>query len=147
MKHLISGRKLNRSKKQREALFSNLMVNLFEHGAIKTTRAKAKSIQSLVDKAITTAKSGGINGRRKLAVTFGKRSLANLLVDKIAKDSTRTSGFTRITTLGERLGDNALMVRIELVDYKAPVKAEPAKPVSTLPSKGGTPAKKTVNKE
>lgn len=125
MKHRVLGRKLNRTKKHREALFANLMTALFEHGQIKTSQAKAKAIQSMAEKAITTAKKQSVPSRRKLAETFGKRQTANILTDEIAKmTAARTSGYTRIVSLGERRGDNTPMVRLELIDYK---KAEPKK--------------------
>lgn len=125
MKHRVLGRKLNRTKKHREALFANLMTALFEHGHIKTSQAKAKAIQSMAEKAITTAKKQSVSSRRKLAETFGKRQTVNILTDEITKmAAARTSGYTRIVSLGERRGDNTPMVRLELVDYK---KVEPKK--------------------
>lgn len=130
MKHRVLGRKLNRTKKHREALFANLMTALFEHGQIKTSQAKAKAIQSMAEKAITTAKKQSVPSRRKLAETFGKRQTVNLLTDEITKmTAVRTSGYTRIVSLGERRGDNTPMVRLELIDYKKaePVKIEEAK--------------------
>jgi large subunit ribosomal protein L17 len=123
MKHAVAGRKLNRSKKHRSALFTNLMVGLFEHGSIVTTQAKAKAIKNQAEKLISDAKSAKVATRRSLAQVFGKRAVANLLVDRIAKSQTRSSGYTRIVILGERRGDNALLVRLELVDYQAPEKA------------------------
>lgn len=138
MKHQVSGKKLNRTKKHREALFANLISSLIEHGKINTTQAKAKAVQGQVEKLITKAKSATVSNRRELASVFGKRQTANHLVEKTAKDAAdRTSGFTRIISLGERQGDNAMMARLELVDFKLN-----AKPVETKKETAKPAAKK-----
>ena len=120
MKHRSKGIKLNRSKKHRQALITNLCLSLFEHGHIKTTLAKAKATSQTVDKLITTAKKNSIPARRKLARVFGKRQSVNQLVDNVAKQlTTRKSGYTRIVRLGNRSGDDAIMARLELIDYQS----------------------------
>ncbi len=116
MRHQIYGRKLNRTSKQRKALFKNLVSSLFERGAIVTTEAKAKSIKGLVDTLIHKAQQGSVATARVLASFFGTRAIVAKLMNEIApamKD--RVSGFTRIIKLGNRRGDNAETVRIELV--------------------------------
>lgn len=116
MRHQIYGRKLNRTSKQRKALFKNLVASLFERGAIVTTEAKAKSIKGLVDTLIHKAQQGSVATARVLASFFGTRAIVARLMNEIApamKD--RVSGFTRIIKLGNRRGDNAETVRIELV--------------------------------
>ncbi len=95
------------------------MTALFENGQIKTSQAKAKAIQRMVEKTITTAKKQSVPSRRKLAETFGKRQIVNILTDEITTmTAVRTSGYTRIVSLGERRGDNTPMVRLEIIDYK-----------------------------
>ena len=116
MRHQVYGRKLNRTSKQRKALFKNLVSSLFERGAIVTTEAKAKSIKGLVDTLIHKAQQGSVATARVLASFFGTRAIVARLMNEIApamKD--RVSGFTRIIKLGNRRGDNAETVRIELV--------------------------------
>lgn len=136
MKHLVKGRKLNRTRKHREALFTNLMTSLIANGQIKTSQAKAKAVQSMIEKAITTAKKQTVPSRRKLATIFGKRETVNVLTESIAKmTGNRTSGYTRIISIGERRGDNMPLVRLELIDYKKEVKTEDKKPMVTAEAK------------
>lgn len=139
MRHRISGRKLNRDSQHRQALFTNLVVALIEHGEIKTTLAKAKSVQALMDKLMTKAKGATLADRRNIAKTLNKRALVNRLVDEVAPHSAkRSSGFTRIVRLGVRRGDDAMMVRLSLVDKPA------VAPVAVAPAKEeAKPAKKT----
>jgi large subunit ribosomal protein L17 len=110
-------------------LYKNLSLSLFEHGSIKTTHAKAKAVSRFVDKLITLAKKNSVASRRELAKVFGKRKPTNYLVDKVAPQLTRTSGYTRIVKLGKRQGDDAVMARLELIDFKKPQpKTETKKP-------------------
>lgn len=138
MRHQVYGRKLNRTSKQRKALFKNLVSSLFERGAIETTEAKAKSIKGLADTLIHKAQQGSVATARVLASFFGTRAIVARLMNEIApamKD--RVSGFTRIIKLGNRRGDNAETVRIELV-----VKPEPVLPKTVLPKKGASVVQK-----
>jgi large subunit ribosomal protein L17 len=146
MKHRKVGHKLNRTTKHREALYKNLSLSLFEHGAIKTTEAKAKAVSRFVDKLITQAKKNTISARRELARSFGKRQSVNHLVDVVAPQIKRTSGFTRTVRLGKRQGDDTMMVRMELLDYKKPVvvKKTSKKSVKKVPVK--KTAKKAIKK-
>lgn len=123
MKHRIATSKLSRDTNNRKALFKSLISSLIQVGEIKTTEAKAKAIKGLTDKLIRKAQDGSITARRLLARFFGRRDIVNKLVDNIAptmKD--RTSGFTRIIPLGKRRGDNATLVKMELI--AKPVEAE-----------------------
>ena len=119
MRHRVFGRKLGRDRDHRKALFKNLVASLIIHEQIKTTEAKAKSVKGLVDKIITKGKMGGLHAQRNLIGFFANRQV----VDKVVKVLTprfkqRTSGFTRIVRLGKRKGDQASIVRLELVDKK-----------------------------
>jgi len=119
MKHRVKGKKLNRSVKHRKALFKNLVTTLIEKGEVRTTEAKAKAIKGLFDKLMTKARLGTVHARRVIGGFLQRRSVANRLVDSIApKVGKRTSGFTRIVRLGRRRGDDAMMVKMELVDMK-----------------------------
>jgi len=117
MKHKVAGKKLSRTTNERKALFRALLGALFLHGAIKTTRAKAKAVAPQAEKLITLAKKGTLGARRQSAKALTKRQLVNLLFDEVApRFKTRISGFTRIINLGRRIGDGAEMVRLELVE-------------------------------
>lgn len=118
---------LNRNTKQRKSLMKNLVQEVVFHGSIETTEAKAKVIKGLLDKIIHKAQQGTVAARRVLGSFFGTKAVVNRLVDEVApamKD--RSSGFTRITHLQTRRGDNAEIVRIELVN-KPEVRVEEKK--------------------
>lgn len=116
MKHRVKNKALGRDTKHRKALFKNLLSSLFEHGAIETTEAKAKVIRRLADKIITKAKPRTLQARRTLERFFGSRQTVNTIVDKtIPLLGERKSGFTTLTKLGRRRGDDAAMVKLELL--------------------------------
>lgn len=128
MRHRVKGVKLGRDTAQRKSLFKNLLTALFVHGEIQTTEAKAKAIKGIADKLVSRAQSGTLPARRLISRFFGTRIVANRLVDEVApamKD--RQSGFTRIVRLGKRMGDDSMMVKMELMTK--PVKKEEVKPV------------------
>jgi large subunit ribosomal protein L17 len=115
MRHRKAGKKLGRSRDQRRALFKNLINALIIHGRIETTEAKAKAVKGLVDKVINKAKQGTLHSRRLLLGFLGSQEVVKKAVEDLAPQFKRVSGFTRIVKLGSRRGDNASMVRIELV--------------------------------
>lgn len=126
MRHRVSGKKLSRSKDHRKALFKNLVTSLVLHEQIQTTEAKAKAIKGLVDKVITKGKTGSLHARRVLAGFFTNQKAVEKIVKVLApRFRQRSGGFTRIIRLGRRRGDNASLVRIELVDKV--VEEKPAK--------------------
>jgi len=119
MRHRKKGKKLNRNTSQRKALFKNLIQALIIHEEIKTTQAKAKAIKGLVGKLITKAKKGSLHNRRQLLAFLQNKKVVSKLMDEIApRFSKRQSGFTRFTNLNRRRGDDAMMVRLELVEKK-----------------------------
>ncbi len=127
MRHRVKGVKLGRDTAQRKSLFKNLLTALFVHGEIQTTETKAKAIKGIADKLVSRAQSGTLPARRLISRFFGTRIVANRLVDEVApamKD--RQSGFTRIVRLGKRMGDDSMMVKMELITK--PVKKEEVKP-------------------
>ena len=106
-------RKFGRKKGQREALYKSLATALVDHGKIKTTSAKAKSLSTFADKLVTTAKKRSMASRRELAKTFHPK-IVKKLVDEIApRFSDRKGGYTRIIRLGQRKSDGAEMALIE----------------------------------
>jgi large subunit ribosomal protein L17 len=115
--HRVGGRKLSRKQGPRLALYKNLTVSVLRYERIKTTEAKAKEISSRVEKMITLAKRGDLAARRSVVAQFPDEPLVvSKLFDEIApKYADRTSGFTRIVKLGQRRGDAADIVQIELV--------------------------------
>src|SRR3954452_4332923 len=117
MAHRIGGRKLSRKQGPRISLFKNLTVSVIRYERVKTTEAKAKEISGRVEKVITLAKRGDLTARRAVVAQFPNEPLVvNKLFDEIApKYADRTSGFTRIVHLGQRRGDAAEIVQIELV--------------------------------
>ena len=117
MPHRIAGRKLGRKHDHRLAMLGNLAVSILRYERIQTTEAKAKEVRGLVDGMITLAKRGDLHARRQLV---SKMPHEPLIVDKLLteiaeKYADRPSGFTRIVKIGQRAGDAAPMVQIELV--------------------------------
>lgn len=115
MRHRNKDKKFNRDSKARRALFKGLVRSLVEHGSIVTTQAKAKEIKRLADKIIGKAKDDSLATRRLLHKFFGTRDVVNTLVDKIAPVfADRTSGFTTISDVGLRRGDNTQLSKLAL---------------------------------
>jgi large subunit ribosomal protein L17 len=117
MAHRIDGRKLSRKQGPRLALFKNLTVSVLRYERIKTTEAKAKEVRGRVEHMITLAKRGDLTARRAVIAAFPNEPLVvNKLFDELApKYADRTSGYTRIARLGQRLGDAAEIVQLELI--------------------------------
>lgn len=116
MRHNVMGRRLSRSTKHRKALFRNLATELFRHKRIKTTEAKAKSIQPIAERLITLARRGDLHARRLAARELHDPTVLKKLFDEIGPDMQgRSGGYTRIYKLGPRQGDAAEMALIELV--------------------------------
>ncbi|NJD29189.1 MAG: 50S ribosomal protein L17 [Chloroflexi bacterium] len=113
----MDGRKLGRKLGPRLALYKNLTVSVLRYERVRTTEAKAKEVQGRVEKMITLAKKGDLTARRAVIAQFPNEPLVvNKLFDEIApKYADRTSGYTRIVKIGQRPGDAAEMVQIELV--------------------------------
>ena len=98
-------------------MLANLATALFEHGAITTTQAKAKRMQPLAERLITFAKRGDLHARRRVLTVVHNKDVVHELFTEIGpRYANRNGGYTRITKLGPRKGDNAPMARIELVE-------------------------------
>ena len=117
MAHRVDGRKLSRKRGPRLALYKNLTVSVLRYERVKTTEAKAKEVQGQVERMITLAKRGDLAARRSVVSEFPNEPLVvTKLFDEIApKYADRTSGYTRIVKIGQRSGDAAEIVQIELV--------------------------------
>jgi large subunit ribosomal protein L17 len=98
-------------------MLANLATALFEHGKITTTQAKAKRLQPLAERLITSGKRGDLSARRRVLTVIRDKSVVHELFTEIAPQyANRNGGYTRITKLGPRKGDNAPMAQIELVE-------------------------------
>jgi large subunit ribosomal protein L17 len=98
-------------------LLANLATALFEHGRITTTEAKARRLRPVAERLITKAKRGDLHNRRIVMKTIRDKSVAHVLMTEIGpRYENRPGGYTRITKLGPRKGDNAPMAVIELVE-------------------------------
>ena len=110
------GARLGGSPAHQRLILSNLATALFEHGRITTTEAKARVLRPVAEKLITKAKKGDLHNRREVLKTIRNKSVVHVLFTEIAPTfAERPGGYTRITKIGPRKGDNAPMAVIELV--------------------------------
>lgn len=117
MRHLKSGRKLNRSSSHRHAMFRNMVTSLFLHEHLHTTDAKAKELRRFAERMITLGKRGTLHARRQALSFVRSRQVVAKLFDDIApRFSDRPGGYTRITKIGTRRGDAAPISLIELTE-------------------------------
>jgi len=145
------GARLGGSPSHEKIILANLATQLFEHGRIVTTEAKAKRLRPLAEKLITKAKRGDIHSRRLVLTTVKDKGVVHTLFTEIAPSmAEREGGYLRITKVGPRKGDNAPMAMIELVTesiedskkanrttvavQKSP--ARPAAPIASVPAAG-----------
>lgn len=115
-RHGYKGRKFGRETDQRRALKRGLMRAIIEKQSITTTLARAKEIRRETEKLITIAKKGGLANRRLLVARLDDIKTADLLMDVIAPQVKRDSGYLRIERAGFRRGDNTEMATISFVD-------------------------------
>src|SRR5450830_80628 len=116
-------------------MLANLAAALFTHKSIKTTETKAKRMRPLVERLITFAKRGDLHARRRVLAVIGDKSVVHELFTEIAPlVELREGGYTRITKLGFRKGDNASMVQIELVLEPVSPKPKSAKKTAAAAS-------------
>lgn len=115
-------RKFGRVLKVRTALYKSLATALIDHGQIKTTAAKAKSLSRVVDRLITLAKRENLNARRELLAHVGEKAVKKLMSEIAKANADRKGGYTRIIRLGQRRSDGAEMALVELTEtIAAPV--------------------------
>ncbi|MCO5969494.1 50S ribosomal protein L17 [Actinoallomurus soli] len=115
------GPRLGGSPSHQRIILANLATALFEHGRITTTEAKARRLRPLAEKLITKAKRGDLAARRQVLTVVRDKGVVHTLFTEIGpRFENRPGGYTRITKLGPRKGDNAPMALIELVEEAAP---------------------------
>lgn len=128
MKHRISFNRLGRKSSHRKALIRNMVTSLFRHERIRTTEVKAKEVRRYAERLITRAKVDSVHNRRMVArFVQDKAVLAKLFTDIAPRFVSRPGGYTRVLKLGERRGDAASMVILELVERKVEAKPEKKK--------------------
>ncbi|WP_313405539.1 50S ribosomal protein L17 [Aeromicrobium sp.] len=141
------GPRLGGSPSHQRLILANLAQSLFEHGRITTTEAKAKRLRPYAEHLITKAKTDTVANRRHVVKVIRDKGVLHTLFTEIGPAmATRPGGYTRITKIGPRKGDNAPMAVIEIVETKqfdasqpAPA-AAPAEPVETTDEVAQTPA-------
>ena len=149
-RHSYKGRKFGRETDQRLALIRSLECALIENQSITTTLARAKEIRRSTEKLVTMAKKGGLSNRRLVIARLNSVACGNLLVDVVAPQIKRNSGYLKIERAGYRKGDNAEMGTISFVDEidyskaEKPAKAEKEakKPAAKKPAAKKPAAKK-----
>jgi len=127
MRHKKSFNHLGRKSAHRKAMLSNMACSLIRHKRIETTTAKAKALKRYIEPLITRSKDDSTHARRVVfSYLQDKEAVSELFRDVAAKVGDRPGGYTRIIKLGNRLGDNADMCIIELVDFNENLLAEKA---------------------
>jgi large subunit ribosomal protein L17 len=123
------GARLGGSPAHQRHILANLATALFEHGRITTTETRARVLRPVAEKLITKARKGDLHNRREVLKTIRDKSVVHTLFTEIAPTfAERPGGYTRITKIGPRKGDNAPMAVIELVtEAYSPKAATPAK--------------------
>src|SRR3954462_1525811 len=130
------GPRLGGSPSHQRLIVSNLATQLFEHGRITTTQAKARVLRPVAEKLITKAKRGDLHNRREVLKTVRDKSVVHVLFTEIAPTfAERPGGYTRITKVGPRKGDNAPMAVIELVSEAYEPKSAKKKPAQKKSTK------------
>jgi large subunit ribosomal protein L17 len=116
MRHRKKGKILDRKKAPREMMLRNLAASVLIYERVKTTKAKASAVKPLVEKLITAAKKGDLTARRKLISVLPQKMAVKKSMEVLGKRyKDRNGGYTRVIKLGNRQGDGAEIVQIELV--------------------------------
>ena len=143
MRHGKKGNHLGRTDSHRRAMLANMASSLIKHKRISTTLAKAKALRMYVEPLITKSKTDTTHSRRIVfSYLQDKETVTELFRDVAAKVATRPGGYTRIIKLNNRLGDNAEMALIELVDYNEVYGKEAEAAEKKTTRRGRTKAKK-----
>lgn len=127
MRHRHGLRKLNRTSSHRLAMLRNMTVSLLRHEAIKTTVPKAKELRRVVEPILTLGKTDTLANKRLAFARLRDREIVQKLFAELGpRYATRNGGYLRILKMGFRVGDNAPMAYVELVDRPEPTAAEEA---------------------
>ena len=144
MRHLKSGRQLNRTSSHRKAMLNNLAISILDKERVQTTTPKAKEVRGVVERLITYGKNNTLHSIRTAAKTIKNKDILKKLFEDIGPSyKDREGGYTRVIKVGERKGDNAELSIIELVardgdDKRVRAKASSKKKKSSVKK---TPAK------
>jgi large subunit ribosomal protein L17 len=140
MRHRQSGKRLGRNTSHRKAMLRNMVTSLLEHEKITTTDARAKELRPVAEKLITLAKRGDLHARRLVTEVVRDRKAVAKLFERIApRYADRPGGYTRIIKLGHRLGDNAALSMITLIEEECTPKPKKKAP-KPLPAAKAAPA-------
>jgi large subunit ribosomal protein L17 len=124
MRHRHGLRKLNRTSSHREAMLRNMTVSLLKHEVIKTTLPKAKELRKVVEPIITLGKKPSLANRRLAFDRLRDRDMVVKIFNELGpRYASRNGGYLRILKFGFRIGDNAPMALVELMDRPEPVEA------------------------
>jgi large subunit ribosomal protein L17 len=142
------GARLGGSPAHQRLIVANLATALFEHGRITTTEAKARVLRPVAERLITKAKKGDLHNRRQVLATVKDKGVVHALFEDIApRYADRPGGYTRITKLGPRKGDNAPMAVIELVTEAYTPKPKAAKASDKAAAPAPAPVEETPVEE
>jgi large subunit ribosomal protein L17 len=134
MRHLKSGRRLNRSSAHRTSMFANMACALIKHEQITTTLPKAKELRPVVEKLVTSAKNGkgSLHARRQALSRIKDATMVTKLFEVLGpRYAARPGGYLRVLKAGFRYGDNAAMAVIEFIDRDPEAKGKDSGPVQT----------------
>jgi large subunit ribosomal protein L17 len=136
------GRRMGGSPAHQRHMMANLATALFEHGRITTTEARARRLRPVAERLITFAKRGDLHARRRVLTTVTDRDVVHTLFSEIGpRFETREGGYTRITKIGPRKGDNAPMAVIELMPEESEARPRRRRARRTQPARPSAPAK------
>ena len=142
------GPRLGGSPSHQRLILANLAQSLFEHGRITTTEAKAKRLRPYAEQLITKAKTDTVANRRQVVKVIRDKSVLHTLFTEIGPAmASRPGGYTRITKIGPRKGDNAPMAVIEIVEAKQFDASAPKAPAAETAPVEEAPAEETVTDE
>ena len=146
MRHGKKEKLLGRKSAHRRSMLANMSCTLFEHKRINTTLTKAKALKQFIEPVITKSKLDTTHNRRLAFSSLrDKTAVAELFREIALKVGDRPGGYTRVIRLGNRLGDNASMAMIELVDFNEVYKSE-AKTKKKSRRRGGSKVKTNISK-
>ncbi len=136
------GRRMGGSAAHQQHMLANLATALFEHGKITTTEARARRLRPVAERLITFAKRGDLHARRQVLTVMTDKTVVKTLFDEIGPSyESRQGGYTRITKVGPRKGDNAAMAVIELVRESVEAKPQRRRARRAQPAAGSRPAR------
>jgi large subunit ribosomal protein L17 len=142
------GRRMGGSSAHQKHMLSNLATALFEHGRITTTEARARRLRPFAERLITQAKRGDLHARRQVLTVVTDKGVVHTLFTEIGPSfATRDGGYTRITKIGPRKGDNAPLAVIELVQEEAEARAPRRRRLARRPATAAAaaPARATAS--